>query len=542
MDHSVLLAALKTKRPEVWQRVAIMDALGYEPWPEQAAFHFDIDPETGVDRRHKLVTGGEQAGKSLSAAMELMTRLFWGSLFWIVAPDYAQAENEFNYLQHWCEVLGILQGAVNKPMKGAWSLVTITGQTVVTKSAKDVATIAGKAPDGILFVEAAQAPYEAFLRCYGRTAPKARSGSWLCINGTFEKDTGGWFRNLWKAAQVNNKWGLKSFAIPSWANLSNYPGGREDPEIKALEAAFPDRDHFLERFGGAPASPKGLVHKEFNYTIHVMDMHREGTLQDWTRAASVGMPRDIFRDDGDIYLPSDTVDELWIDPGYQFGYAVLFVTVWQGFAFVYDEIYVAGKNSEQVATLATEHLRFKHVGRLVMDISGNTHAGGNKSAAEAWQEVTKRAGNQMRPVSRLVPVLDGIERLRISLSPSPDNGLPQIFYGAPTVKACWELAEGYRFKMDRWGEPEWQDLPEDKNNHAVKAAVYGLTINFGPARREHRNKAKQVTHMPNTRTVAGWETLYESQVGLGETDPTDRVYTDDQDDYGYDSTYEGDEE
>lgn len=537
MDHSLLLAALKTRRPEVWQRIAIMDALDYAPWPEQARFHFDIDPKTGIDRRYKLVTGGEQAGKSLSAAMELMTRLFWGTLFWIVAPDYSQAENEFAYIESWCEKLGILSGIPNKPQKGAWSLRTITGQTVVTKSGKDVATISGKAPDGILFVEAAQAPYEAFLRCYGRTGPKARIGSWLCINGTFEKDTGGWFRNLWKAAQVENKWDLKSFAIPSWANLSNYPGGREDPQIVAFEGAFPDKDHFLERFGGAPASPKGLVHKEFDYTIHVKNMHRQDLLSQWEKEAQAGNPRVIFRDD-EIYLPEDTIDELWIDPGYQFGYAVLFVSVWMGFAFVYDEIYTTGKNSEEVATMATKHPRFKHVGRLVMDISGHTHAGGNKSAAEAWQEVTKRAGNQMRPMSRLVQVADGIERLRISLSPSPDNGLPQIFFGAPTPKTCWELAEAYRYKTDRWGEPDIGDLPEDKNNHSVKAIVYGLTINFGPAKREHRNKARKVAKTGNSRTVGGWEMLYENQTRLGDDDRADQLPDGTEEEYGYDSSYE----
>ena len=71
-----LITALRTPKPTVTRRELIMAALGYEPWPEQAEFHFDIDPDTSEERRHKLVTGGEQAGKSFSAAMEMMTKLF----------------------------------------------------------------------------------------------------------------------------------------------------------------------------------------------------------------------------------------------------------------------------------------------------------------------------------------------------------------------------------------------------------------------------------------------------------------------------------
>lgn len=441
---------------------------------------------------------------SFSAAMELMTKLFWGQLFWIVAPDYSQAENEFNYLEAWCQQLGVYKSS-NKPQKGSWQLETLTGQLVVTKSTQDVATIAGKAPDGILFVEAAQAPYEAFLRCYGRTGPKR---GWLCINGTFEKDTGGWFRQLWKAWQVNNRWRGRSFAIPSWSNLTNYPGGREDPEIKALEASM-DGDHFLERFGGEPSAPKGLVHKEFDYTKHVKRVRRVGTVAEWDAEALKGTPRDMFPDDFTVVLPEDTSDEIWIDPGYQHGYAVLFVSLFAEIAVVYHEIYKTGLYSEQMADLAIAHPRFKHVGRLVMDISGNTHAGGNRSASDVWYEKTRKNGQGMRPQTRYVPVPDGIERVRISLHPNPETGLPQLLFDESCVKTCWELAEGYRYKSDRWGEPVQNDLPQDRNNDAIKALVYGLTMNYGPARRTRINKGSSGVKAAKERVSSGWELLYD---------------------------------
>lgn len=509
-----------------------MEALGYEPWPEQAEFHFDIDPETGKDRRHKVVTGGEQAGKSLSAAMEMMTRLFWGSIFWIVAPDYSQAKNEFNYLEDWLGRLGLLANAPNKPEKGAWRMVTITGQTITTKSAHEVATIAGEAPDGILFVEAGQAPYEAFLRCYGRTMPRE---GWLCVNGTFEKDTGAWLRNLWKAAQTPSAKvfsRIKSFSIPSYANRTFYPAGIDTPVVQEALATL-DADHFNERFGGIPSHAKGLVHTEFDYTVHVRDVKRAGLMKDWEDHPEL---YEMFPEDGSLVLPIDTVDELWIDPGFQFGYSVLFVTVWNQCAVVYDEIYKTGLYSEKMAALALAHPRWKRVGRIIMDYSGLSHMGGNKSAAQSWKESTG-----VMPVGRPVKdVRDGIERTRISLSPNPDNGLPQLFFDPACSKTCWEYSEGYKYPTDRWGEISPGEKPVDKNNHSIKAIVYGLILNFGPAKREQRNRATERKDRDKSgggRTVAGWELLYESN-GVGESDPTDWHLTGDDED-GYDSSYEG---
>jgi hypothetical protein len=531
--NQALLAALGTPKPTVEQRELIMQALDYEPWPEQADFHFDIDPETGEERRHKLVTGGEQAGKSLSAAMELMTRLFWGSIFWIVAPDFSQAKNEFNYLAGWLERLGLLSAPPNKPDKGAWRMKLVTGQVIRTLSAHEVATIAGEPPDGILFVEAGQAPYEAFLRCYGRTAPKK---GWLCINGTFEKDTGAWLRNLWKAAQTGkNHWRLKSFSIPAWSNRTFYPSGREDPEIVAQELAMKNEPgHFLERFGGTPSAPQGLVHTEFDYTLHVRDVRREGLLRDWEDNPD---QYEMWQEDGSVCLPIDTVDELWIDPGFQHAYAVLFVTVFQETAVVYDELYISGKYSEQMADIALKHPRIKQVGRLIIDKSGQGHQGGNKAAALVWRD---KLG--IMPISRRVEVLDGVERCRISLNQNPETELPQLIFSTDCPKSCWEFAEGYKYPRDRWGNVLPNDKPEDINNDAVKCCVYGLTINFGPAKRTQSNRAqarKDRDRSGTGRTIGGWELLYDNPAKIGEADPRDWEL--DQDDDTYDSSYESEE-
>jgi hypothetical protein len=288
-----------------------------------------------------------------------------------------------------------------------------------------------------------------------------------------------------------------------------------------------DEAHFNERFGGIPSTPAGIVHPEFDYTQHVRTIRREGLTADWD-------DQSIWQDDGTVCLPIDTVDEVWVDPGFQHAYAVLFVTVIADTAFVYDELYFSGRHSEQMADLALAHPRWKHVGRIVMDISGQGHQGGNKAAALVWKDKTG-----IMPISRLVKVQDGIERVRVSLNPNPESGLPQLILDPKCAKTCWEFSEGYRYPSDRWGAVMVDDKPQDINNDAVKAIVYGLTMNFGPARRTQRNRAQARKNRDKTgggRTVGGWELLYEP-TGIGEYDPAD--LREDDDEYrGYDASYE----
>ena len=117
----------------------------------------------------------------------------------------------------------------------------------MTKSARDPARLAGEAPDGILGCEAAQLPYDVFLRLRGRVAERR---GWLWLSGTFEGSRG-WYADHFSAWQAVNADGAASFSIPTWSNRALFPGGRADAEIEALEATYPAAV-FRERFGGVP--------------------------------------------------------------------------------------------------------------------------------------------------------------------------------------------------------------------------------------------------------------------------------------------------
>ena len=270
---------MRTAREALWRRV------DYAPSPEQRRVH-------DSPARIRLIAGGERAGKSRSAAMELFGRCLEGRLYWLVGPDYELCRPEFRYLAEAFAAIGAVD-SLSFPASEQCRLTLRTGARIVTKSARDPARLAGEAPDAILGCEAAQLPHEVYLRLRGRLAERR---GWLWLSGTFEGSRG-WYADHFSAWRVVNADGAASFSIPTWSNRALFPGGRADAEIEALEATYPAAV-FRERFGGVPCPPATLVFPEFEPSQHVATVD----------PAAV-----------------QTV-ELAIDPGYAGAYAVLAVT------------------------------------------------------------------------------------------------------------------------------------------------------------------------------------------------------------------------
>src|SRR3990167_8288393 len=85
--------------PTQEQLETIFSRIGYKPTSEQLPVHLS-------NARIRQVAGGERSGKSKLSAMDLVARLFYGKLFWLVAADYERTKAEFNYT---CEALEKLQ-------------------------------------------------------------------------------------------------------------------------------------------------------------------------------------------------------------------------------------------------------------------------------------------------------------------------------------------------------------------------------------------------------------------------------------------------
>ncbi len=440
---------------------------GVLPTPEQAEI-------LACDRRFILVAGGEQAGKSVVAALFLIRNYFEllgdreaeaqaGShergergrrqsppLYWLVGATYGETEREFRYLAEWFGVLGLLAEATKGVERGR--IVLLDGTRIETKSAVDPRTLSKEAPDGIIGCEASQLDLTVFSRMRGRVTPR---NGWLFLAGTFESSVG-WYPQLFKAWQQGGP-DRRSLSLPSWTNRTFYPGGRDDPQLVALQADSTD-DFFMERIAGQPVPPKGLVVPELRPSVHVRDVQ---------------------------YVPGLPV-RLAIDPGYAGAYSVEVLQYIDGREVVVDEIYERGLVTEEIIAMAQSRPWWPDVEGGVIDVAGYQHHS-MPAPAEAWLE----EGGVSLSASR-VSINDGTQRLRSFLKvPADDNG-PKLLIGSHCKGILSELGvtpnpfdgqtRPYRWKTDREGNIVGR-VPEDRYNHAVKAVIYHLVDKYGYASR-----------------------------------------------------------
>jgi len=442
---------------ELEEKQVFWKAWGYEPTELQLQVHT-------ARNRVRQVAGGERGGKSKVGAEELAPEVAAaepGSEFWIVGPDYFQARAEFFY------VLADLQAIdavldISVPKEGSCQLTTRAGTKVITRTGEDAVKLASFAPKGILMVEAAQQEEENFIKLMNRTA-EARG--WLLLTGTFESSLG-WYAERYEEFQGPNSFDAVSMSLPTWSNLVVFPGGWDDPEIRRLRATN-EPEYFMERFGGIPCPPRGVVFKEFRNKLHVKRI----------QFGQVEAP--TFSEDVGWTLPEETLVQLAIDPGYAGAYAVLFVATDHKRAFVVDEVYAKGQVAEQVI------LETMHKGDLyqrvragqeklgiggVMDIAGKQHAG-MASHDEIWRRM---AG--IVTMANVVPIVDGIHRYHTFLK-DPMLEQPRIWWD-PKCKSSIKEHQLYRYRDESPNRP-MNENPIDKDNHSMKAISYWLVNQFG---------------------------------------------------------------
>ena len=435
----VQLATNKNKFAEV-----LYEKIGFSPTELQK----DI---LNSRKRFILVAGGEQAGKSMVASKYLVARLFENDepgLFWLVAADYERTRAEFEYLVEDFGAMGLLQEASKRVDPGR--IILADGTRIETKSAKDPRTLAMRAPNGIIGCEASQLDLETFHRLRGRCAPKR---GWLFLSGTFEGSLG-WYPQMFQAWQASSSADEVSFSLPSYSNAYLYPGGREDPEILALEKASSD-DFFLERIEGIPSPPQGMVFTEIRPDIHVQNVEYE----------------------------PDVPVHLWIDPGYAEAYAVEVIQVVNDQIRVIDEIYERDLITDEIIEIAQSKIWGKDARFGVIDVAGYQHQA-MAAPAEVWMDKTGIYFD-----SQKIRINDGTERLKAFLKTDPvDQREPRIVFNPKCEGILSEFGikpnpfdgqtRAYRWKMDRDGTIVGE-TPEDRYNHGIKAVIYGLINRYG---------------------------------------------------------------
>lgn len=434
--------------------------------------------------RFPLIIGGERAGKSwVSAAImlphidllpEIRRERFYypddhpdmskaGKLkydpktqrpvapdFVLFGPNYAEPRIEFGYIENWLRELDNIQ-TISKPQEGAWRLVTKQGVVLSTWSTDDPASIRAIDLEGAIACEAGNMELESIYRLQGRVGAKK---GFIIYSGTMEMAKRWYIQWAQEGERPNNK-GVKTYHIPSWANLSQFPLGRDDPEIKRWETIYPE-DIFLTRVAAQPVPPRDRVIRE------IKEEH----------IRKVKLPRN---EDGSYACKFDIA----IDPGYlPSAYAVLWVASWDTpdgkFWYVFDELYEQEIQNETVIDYIKRHKFYKYLDQdsLTIDTSAKRHADGNEPAIEKFRRLTKLKS----PYTHYWHEKALIDRIRIT----GKQGLIAIHPNCTGLIAELGLGEevfpemhAWKYQTDRSGTIV-SEKPKDAWNHSCKALGYLL--------------------------------------------------------------------
>ena len=441
---------------------AIWKQLGFAPTHDQL-------PIVHSYARKKLVCGGVRSGKSYTSAMDAIPKIVVADtqaylkqkeagLYWLVGQDYESCRAEWNYLVENLGKLGLLVkggGTVIDPGE----MVLAGGTRIVTKSGRYPEKIATEACDGILVCEAAQISFEIFLRLSERLSERR---GWLNMAGTIEAPFS-WYIDLFNRWRGKNDEDAAAFSLPSWSNSYVYPGGWDDPEIDALRnAPGMTGERFMERFGGVPQKPKGLVVYNFNNELHVR-------LIPDPESSNPVVQRGF--DTKPVYLA--------IDPGYAGAYAVLAIQEWGDQVCVFDEIYVQHRTIEEVISICQQKPWWGLVEGGAIDIAAKQHQA-DRSQFEVWRDKARVHLQMGRVHWDRGGAEDGVNLLNSYFMPNPITGLPKLIVSHRCQGLIAECGGGVSpiENGGAWVRNESGKIV-DKFDHSAKALTYWLMQRYG---------------------------------------------------------------
>lgn len=367
-------------------KIPIFEKMGYQPTDGQVVIHRDTS-------MNAVTAGGWRAGKSVITGAEVTPHCLVPSpreyLIALIGPTYKEPRAEFDYIVEFlCKILPKSQfdpsRHVSRPKEGACEF-TIPGAegiyfaTVRTYTAAEAEAIRSFNAEGVVICEAGGISRDAFEAIVGRVLS---TGGFIFGSGTMETSQK-WYQDLIKLGARDNAQGVKSFILPSWTNTAVFPGGREDPKIKRVEALL-DKETFDVRIAAQPMRVQGIVLKQLT-TAHVADIE---------------------------FDPAIPV-ELAVDPGYTGAYSVLAIQRYDNQIRVIDEVYSRFMSTKEVIEECRTRPWWNSIDPddpgVIDRAAKQKQAATGNSVLDTWFE---EAGLWMSMVEQVIPVNDGVEQAR----------------------------------------------------------------------------------------------------------------------------------
>ena len=234
-------------------------AINFEPHKGQKAI-------TNSTARHRVAACGRRFGKSFIGGNELpvealKTRILLPQLelsgkrreFWIVGPNYTDAEKEFRVTYNALKKMGApfdKPGTYNNPHDGDMQISMYGGKfMVLAKSAQHPERLVGEGLNGVIMAEAAkqrERTWTKFIR-----PMLADFNGWSLHASTPEGKN--WFYESWMRGQSEGHADWESWRMPAWRNPYVYPGGATQKAVdiihRMLVEKVPVTDAVLKHLG-----------------------------------------------------------------------------------------------------------------------------------------------------------------------------------------------------------------------------------------------------------------------------------------------------
>lgn len=231
-----------------------------------------------------MIAAGRRTGKSHLGGNELvpealLTYTMRSALedagvrreFWIVGPEYSDAEKEFRVFYNAASKLEMpfdRPGTYNNPESGDMHVSLWGGRfKLAAMSAKYPNTLVGEGLSGVILAEAAKLKERVWVKYIRPTLADFKG--WSIHSSTPEGKN--WFYRAWQRGQdpADTQW--DSWRMPSWTNNIVFPEGREDPEILDM-AADMTPEKFKQEIEADFTEFVGRVFKDFDEEVHVGDL------------------------------------------------------------------------------------------------------------------------------------------------------------------------------------------------------------------------------------------------------------------------------
>jgi hypothetical protein len=337
----------------------LFKSLKYVPHAGQQKFHMS-------DSRHRVASCGRRFGKSKMGAAELdveavRTKLLLNQLidkdirreFWIVGPEYTDAEKEFRSHYNALKKAGApfdRPGTYNDPHAGDMQISMYQGKyMVIGKSAKHQERLVGEGLSGVIMAEAAKQKESTWTKFIRPTL--ADYNGWSVLTSTPEGKN--WFYDLYMRGQDPNDAAWQSWRFGSWTNPYVYPMGATRAGLEMLREAINNRVPVTPQLRKASGVDDEII--EF-----MLDLTEETFNQEIAADFTDFVGRVFKRFDDEYHVRDLEFNPAWrtyaaVDYGFTNPFVWLLIQEdIYGNVYVLDEIYETGLSIDDAARLVAE--------------------------------------------------------------------------------------------------------------------------------------------------------------------------------------------